>query len=108
MADVLDIVQRGLPGGEGQLGARGQRRRAARAGPGLVVWPGSFLLEAGQPSLPLPSAAPVGSGLNRELGLTELGHCVLPLEQEGRVSPAATARPPVPLPGSRKGPRAGG
>lgn len=52
----------------------------AGAGPELVVWPGSFLLEAGESSLPLLFAAPVGSGLDRELGLTESGHCVLPHE----------------------------
>lgn len=83
MADVLDIVQSGYPRGERQLGARGNTRLVAGAGLELVVWLGRFLLEAGESSLPLPFAAPVGSGLDRELGLTELGHCILPLEQEG-------------------------
>lgn len=89
MADVLDIVQCGWPRGKRQLGARGNTGLVAGAGPELVVWPGSFLLEAGESSLPLPFAAPVGSGLDRELGLTEPGHRVLPLEQEGWISLAA-------------------
>ncbi|KAB1260855.1 hypothetical protein Cadr_000024860 [Camelus dromedarius] len=72
-----------------QLRARGNTRLAAGAGPELIVWPGSFLLEAGESSLPLLFAAPVGSGLDRELGLTEPGHRVLPLEREGWISPAA-------------------
>lgn len=80
MADVLDIVQCGWPRGKRQLGARGNTGLVAGAGPELVVWPGSFLLEAGESSLPLPFAAPVGSGLDRELGLTEPGHRVLPHE----------------------------
>lgn len=105
VADVLDIVQCGYPGGKGQLGARGHDRLVAGAGPELVVWLRSFLLEAGESSLPLLFAAPVGSGLNRELGLTELGQCILPLEQEGRVS--AAAHRPAFLAGSRKGPWAG-
>lgn len=89
VADVLDIVQCGYPRGKRQLGARGKKRLLAGAGPELVVWLGSLLLEAGESSLSLLFAAPVGSGLNRELSLTELGHCVLPLEQEGWVSAAA-------------------
>lgn len=79
-ADVLDIVQCGRPGGERKLGAHRDARLVARAGPESVVRPGSGLLEAGESSLLLPFAAPVGSGLDRELGLTELGHCVLPHE----------------------------
>lgn len=105
MADVLDIVQCGYPRGKGHLEARGHGRLVAGAGPELVVWLRSFLLEAVESSLPLLFAAPVGSGLNRELGLTEPGQCVLPLEQEGRVS--AAAHRPACLTGSRKGPWAG-
>lgn len=78
VADVLDIVQCGRPRGERQLKTRGNIRLMAGAGPELVVWLGSFLLEAGEPSLPLLRAAPVGSGLDRELGLTESAHCFLP------------------------------
>lgn len=78
-ADVLEIVQCRFPRGKRQLGAQQYRRLVAGAGLEHVVWLGSFLLEAGESSLPLLFAAPVGSGLDRELGLTEFGHCVLPL-----------------------------
>ena len=47
MADVLDIVHCGQPRGKGQLGSQRNTRLVAGAGPELVVWPGSFLLEAG-------------------------------------------------------------
>lgn len=77
-ADVLEIVQCRFPRGKRQLGAQQYRRLVAGAGLEHVVWLGSFLLEAGESSLPLLFAAPVGSGLDRELGLTEFGHCVLP------------------------------
>lgn len=78
VADVLDIVQCGCPRRKRQLGAR--EKLLVGAGPEPVVWLGSFLLEAGESSLSLLFAAPVGSGLNRELSRTELGHCVLPHE----------------------------
>lgn len=80
MADVLEIVQCGHPRGERQLEPQGNTRLVGGAGPELVVWLRSFLLEAGVSGLPLLFAAPVGSGLDRELGLTEPGHCVLPHE----------------------------
>lgn len=78
LTDVLDIVQGRQPRGEGQLQARGEFGLVAGTDRGLVVWLRSFLLEAGESRLSLPFAAPVGSGLDRELGLTEPGHCVLP------------------------------
>lgn len=84
VADVLDIVQCGETRGEGQLGARGEAGLVAGAGPGRVVGQGRLFLEAGQSRLPLLTlAAPVGPGLDREFGLTELGQGVLPLEQKG-------------------------
>lgn len=78
VADVLDIVQRGYPGRERKFGAQRDSGPVAGAGPEVVVWLGSSLLEAAESSLPLPTTALMGSGLDRELGLTEPGHCVLP------------------------------
>lgn len=78
VADVLDIVQCGQPRGKGYLQAHRNTRLVAGASPELVVWLKSSLLEAGKPGLPLLLAAGVWSGLDRELGLTELGHRVLP------------------------------
>lgn len=104
MADDLDIIQRWYPRGERQLEARENNRLEAGAVPELVVRLGSFLLEAGESSLPLLFAAPVGSGLDRELGLTEPGHCVLPLEQEGWISLAAHCPHSCLPPGSREDP----
>lgn len=80
VADVLEIVQGRHPRGKRQLQTQGNARLVGGAGPELVVWLRSFLLEAGVSRLPLLFAAPVGSGLDRELGLTEPGHCILPLE----------------------------
>lgn len=78
--DVFDIVQSGQPRGERQLGPRGHASLVGGAGLAQVVWLRSLLLEARESLLPPLFAAPVGSGLDRELGLTESGHCVLPLE----------------------------
>lgn len=95
VADVLEIVHCGHPRGKRQLRAQRNTRLVGGAGPELVVWLRSFLLEAGVSSLPLLFAAPVGSGLDRELGLTEPGHCVLPHKsctvQAVCVAAAATA-----------------